>query len=488
MPAASSFEDGKFMTQHANLNLANEHLQWNPHPLDREARQEVLWNRRSESPNQPSEEHHLFQSAMYWAEFYAQRLTEYYEGRIILFAEAPGRNALDPRYWLARARFYKVEYERLKEEDYNRASRSVTPAFYQPESLDETELDCAKRYARSAAENLARFPAGKAFLDAEDHGESATDPEYWRRKEREYNTAYSALPKESALERAKRHAHTNLKKLATFPAGKRLLEAEDHGASAEDPEYWRRRERYYWNEHERLRQEFWDHWKPIQFDRSPTHEPSSYSITPETSVASAPKTRLRRSSRAKQCPTTTSIRSIGKTTQYNKEINRTQMTIASNLNSCSGTLKMKGARSRERRKRKDVYRRQGAQVVATKPKPLSSEHPLPRSLPYGLATPSSGGSRSGRLARSIGLTAVTYPAGARSKSYPQSPNAFRTPTLPKQPKARVGEHSGRKATTRLKRLRDRDSTYHGSRSASQPVDPISSRLRSSGRRLHEGSS
>ncbi len=78
--------------------------------------------------------------------------------------------------------------------------------------------------------------------------------------------------------------------------------------------------------------------------------------------------------------------------------------------------------------------------------------------------------------------------GARSKSYPQSQNAYDTPDSPEEPKTRVRERHGRKATTQLKRLRDRDGTYHGSRSASQPVDPISSRLRSSGHRLHKGAS
>ncbi len=186
MPAACSFDDGKCMTRHVNSNLVNEHLQWNPYPLDREARQEVLWNRRSASPTQPLEREQRLRYAKHWAEFYGQRLTEHHAGRVVLAAEDPGHNRMDPQYWLARADFYKAEYERLEEEDYNRASRSVTPEIYHPDMFGETELDQTEGYAENAAGRLATLPAGMALLDAEDHGESATDPEYWRRKEREY--------------------------------------------------------------------------------------------------------------------------------------------------------------------------------------------------------------------------------------------------------------------------------------------------------------
>jgi len=221
-----------------NLNLANEHLQWNPYPLDREERQDVLWNRRSESPTQPLKREQWLRLALDAAKYYAQRLARHHAGRVVLTAEEPGRNDMDPQYWLARANFYKAEYERLEEEDYNWASRSVTPEQYHPDLFGETELDQVKGYAGNAAGILATLPAGKALLESEEHRESATDPEYWRRKEKEYGAAYDALPKESAVERAKRHAYTNRKKLATFPAGKALLEAEDHGASAANPEYW----------------------------------------------------------------------------------------------------------------------------------------------------------------------------------------------------------------------------------------------------------
>ncbi|KAL9124462.1 MAG: hypothetical protein Q9217_006207, partial [Psora testacea] len=478
MPACS-FNDGKFMTQHVNLNLANEHLQWNPYPLDRDERQEVLWNRRSESPTQPLEKEQRLRLALNAAEYWAQHLAKHHTGRVILAAEEPGRNALEPQYWLARVRFYKAEYERLEEDDYNRASRSMTPAFYQPESLDETELDCVKRQARSAAENLARFPAGKAMLDAEDHGEFGTDPEYWRRKKKEYWAAYAAIPKESALERAKRHAYTNRKswphslrvwlwwKLKIMELLRWTLNIGERGGNTTGTS---------------IR----GFGKTIHFDWILSPEPSNYSTTPsEASIASTPKTRPRRSSMTKRRPTTRSIRTIRSTPQHRKETNGIQVAID----------EMKGARSTGRRKSKGAYRRQRAQVVKTKPQRLLPEHSLPQSPPNGLATPSTGDSRSrrpaaqndwDRPARSTGHKPVIQPPGARSKSYLQSQDAYDTPDSPEEPKTRARERHRRKATTRLKRLQDRDGTYHESRSVSQPVDPISSRLRSSGHRLHKG--
>ncbi len=81
-----------------------------------------------------------------------------------------------------------------------------------------------------------------------------------------------------------------------------------------------------------------------------------------------------------------------------KEMNGIQVAIASNSNLCSDIDEMKGARSTGRRKSKDAYRRRGAQVVKTKPQPLFPKHSLPQSPPNGLATPSTGDSRSRRPA------------------------------------------------------------------------------------------
>jgi len=79
-------------------------------------------------------------------------------------------------------------------------------------------------------------------------------------------------------------------------------------------------------------------------------------------------------------------------------MNGIQVAIASNSNLCSDIDEMKGARSTGRRKSKDAYRRRGAQVVKTKPQPLFPKHSLPQSPPNGLATPSTGDSRSRRPA------------------------------------------------------------------------------------------
>lgn len=48
-----------------------------------------------------------------------------------------------------------------------------------PYRVGENETQCAKRSTDSRARDLTAFPTGKALLDAEDLGDSATDPEYW---------------------------------------------------------------------------------------------------------------------------------------------------------------------------------------------------------------------------------------------------------------------------------------------------------------------
>lgn len=273
MPAASSFADGEYMTLVINLELVNEHLQWNPYPADREAVQDALWNKPSESPSQPQPKARL-ESATNCARFYARRLAEYHDGRVLLEDERPGQRAMDPQYWYARAAFYKIEADRLEEEDYNRSSRSVTPGFIHPDLFGATELEKAKGHAENAAFRLASISAGRKFLDAEKHG--ATDAEFWRSKEKVYNILYDIFPKESGLDRAQRHANINAKKLATFAEGEALLKVEDHGASASDPQYWERKEEYYQAQCDRLQQAFWDDWVNIHFGcGSPLAEESS---------------------------------------------------------------------------------------------------------------------------------------------------------------------------------------------------------------------
>ncbi|KAL9010389.1 MAG: hypothetical protein Q9173_004674 [Seirophora scorigena] len=261
MPAAASFADGDFMALGIDLNAVNEQLRWNPHSRDREAGEDVTWNDRSECLERQQDQESLLKSAIGSAECQAQRLAAHYEGRLLLQNENPHQHILNPRYWSARAAFYMAEYERLEEEEYSRRSRSVTPGYTHPDFFGESELDRAKGHAENAAFRLASLPEGKAFLDTEDHGKFSGDPEYWRQKEKEYHNQYLTLPKESALDRARRHAHTVRKKVASFSAGKALLETENHELAEPSVEFWRGMKQYYQTVHERLQADFWNRWK-----------------------------------------------------------------------------------------------------------------------------------------------------------------------------------------------------------------------------------
>ena len=50
--------------------------------------------------------------------------------------------------------------------------------------MERTKLERAKRSADLRARGLATFSAGKALLEAEEHGDSATDPGYWWNKKK----------------------------------------------------------------------------------------------------------------------------------------------------------------------------------------------------------------------------------------------------------------------------------------------------------------
>lgn len=318
-----------------DLDYVNERLLWNPYPPDREARRDALWKRRSESP--PPRRMtgiELLDSAMKRAEYFAEQLAKYHEGRVILVVEdLNGWEKKDYEYWMQRSEFYKAEGERLDNEDYNRESRSVTPEKRSIDVYGATELSKARTRARNAAGGLAVLPAGnslleadpnywldrnefrkadrdeenhnglrtpeiqpphrrgeakakgardrarsavgvhatlpavKALLEAEEQREDFTDPAYWRRRETIYRTACDVLPRESALERARRHAYTERKRLATFPAGRALLRNEDHGEFAADPKYWLNREEYYYTEYKKLERKFWDRLRLVRFNR-----------------------------------------------------------------------------------------------------------------------------------------------------------------------------------------------------------------------------
>lgn len=267
MPAACSFADGEFMAHNIDLSLVNDRLQWDPYPRNLEATQDACWERMSESPTQSTNRELLLRTAMYSAEIYSKLLVEYHEGRIILGSEDPGPNTMNPQYWFARAAFYKAENQRLQQEDYERQSRSKTPEYIYPDFLGESKLDKARGHAQNAALRLASLPEGRAFLAAEDHGESAKEPDYWLNKEEEYRVQYIALSTENPICRARLHAYTVRKQLATFPAGKALLEAEDDGHAISSARSWRSKEQDYRTAYERLKQEFWNHWKQRNTDK-----------------------------------------------------------------------------------------------------------------------------------------------------------------------------------------------------------------------------
>lgn len=252
------------MSRAVDLDHVNKYLSWNPYPTDRESEREILWARGSESPRQDSQEHQ-FRSILNRAKLYAQRLAKHHEGRTILNAENPDQNVTDSHYWPLRTAYFKAECEKLEDQERNRPSRSVTPRFIFPGLFGNTQLDQAKGHAQNAAFRLASLPAGKALLETEDHSGFETDYEYWCGKEKFYEAQYESLPKESELERAKRHANTIGKKLATFARGKELLYAEDDRFSISDLEYWQRKEENYRTEHDRLQQDFWNEWQCKHF-------------------------------------------------------------------------------------------------------------------------------------------------------------------------------------------------------------------------------
>ena len=448
---------------------------------------------------------HALEDAKKCAERYAQLLARYHGGRIILDAEDPGEHASDYSFWFARAEYYRLEHEKLQEDDYHRASRSVTPGVAYPGVPWYTELDRAKCEAGNVARMLADFPAGKALLEAEDHGnltkdgdywwslenfqkppsevvdhgDSITDPDYWWSKEKLYTAQLDAEWERTKLERAKRSADSRARDLATFPAGKALLDAEDHGDCATDPEYWWNKKEYYEAEYDKLQEEFWERWKRTHLDGGETRVESLErgESPPEALNTSRPKTRARKLSAPIE---RRSARTTRSTTQRGKGA------IASSPNLNAGINKTKDARSSERRQSKNKYRRQHTQVVERKlrsPSQACSVAPRPYN---GYATPRSDESRTRRSTIKElckGSTQqrchkVTYKVsdGERKKSYSQSQNPYVTPSSPDFFTVRARQRRKRKDVARQKRHLDGDRTYLRSSAVSQP---ISSRLRSS---------
>ncbi|KAF6232005.1 hypothetical protein HO173_009842 [Letharia columbiana] len=416
-------------------------------------------------------------------------LANYHGGRVILDAEDPGEHASGHSFWWARAEYYRLEHEKLQEDDYHRASRSVTPGVAYPGVPWYTELDRAKCEAGNVARMLADFPAGKALLEAEDHGNLTKDGDYWWSLENFQKPPPEVELQRTKLERAKRSADSRARDLATFPAGKALLDAEDHGDCVVDPGYWWNKKKYYEAEYDKLQEEFWERWKRTHLDggETPLESLECGESPPEALNASRPKTRARKSSAPRERPSARVTRS---TTQRGKETDRPLLgSTASSPNSDAGTKKTKDARSIERRQSKNKYRRQNAHVAERKPPPPSpSQACSVDQRPYnGYATPRSDESRTRRSTikelckgstqqRRHKVTDKISDGEQKKKSYSQSQNPYVTPSSPDFSTVRARQRRKRKDIARQKRRLDWDSTYLESRAVSQPT---SSRLRSS---------
>jgi hypothetical protein len=505
--AGSSFVNDRYESHFVDLDYVDRYLQWNPHPGDRALTQRFLWDAMDTIPESVQQcrreisaeaskitnvsltifekrkalEDAQLKDAKQCAGHWARRLAEYHEGRVLLDAEDPGEYATDSKYWFARAACYKAEYEKLEEEDYHRASGSVTPGVACSDMPWYTELARAKCEAGNVARLLADFPAGKALLEAEDHGssikdgeywwalenfqkpppevegheDSITDPEYWWNKKRFYSAQLKAELERTKLERAKRSADSRARDLATFPAGKTLLEAEDHRDSAMDPGYWRSKKRYYKAEYNKLEQEYWDRWKHTYLDGG--------GFPFDALNDSKPKTRARQSA-TKERRTTRSMRN---TTQRRKETDQLQLgPIASNPKRYA-SAKTRDLGSSATQESLNGYVTPNSDRPRTRQPWIRSRCKNAAQRRHKVTDPSPDG-RSGKF---------------QSQATSQSRNPYVTPSSPNfsEPKAR--QRRKYKGAVRQKRRLDADSAYHGSRAVSQPQEPISSRLRSGSRSL-----
>lgn len=147
-----------------------------------------------------------------------------------------------------RNEFCKADREE-HEEDYYDGSR--TPEIQPSHSPREAKAEAAR---------------DRAVGVHEEQGEDFNDPGYWRRKETIYRAACDVLPRESALERARRHAYIERKRLDTFLASRALLRNENHEEFATNPKYWLKREEYYYTKHRKLERKFWDRLRLVRFN------------------------------------------------------------------------------------------------------------------------------------------------------------------------------------------------------------------------------
>ncbi len=100
------------------------------------------------------------------------------------------------------------------------------------------------------------------LLAAEDSRDSPTDPEYWWNKKEYYEAEYKKIE----LERAKRSADAAARDVAYFPACQALLESENYRESAADPGYLLRKQKDYRAKYRKLKKEFWARWRNVHLD------------------------------------------------------------------------------------------------------------------------------------------------------------------------------------------------------------------------------
>lgn len=168
--------------------------------------------------------------------------------------------------------------------------------------------------------------------------------------------------------------------LAAFPAGKALLEAEDHGDSAMDPGYWWSKKKYHEAGYDKLREDFWERGKG-------TDRPQSGAIA-------------------------------------DAGINNTE-----------------DARSTERRQSKNIYRRQHTEVVERTPPSLLPACSVTQTPYNGYVTPRSDESRIRRSMIKELCKGATQQRrhkatdknsdGEQKKSYSQSQNPYVTSSSPR---------------------------------------------------------
>jgi len=179
--AGSSFVKERYESHFVDVDYVDRVLRWNPCPRPRD-NTPISSDETSESELQYRRENAL-EIAKDFAGIYAQHLAEFVDGRVLLDSEDVGEYAADPKFWRARAAYYKSEYDKLMGEE--KRWREPTSEIYYPGHWG-TELDREKASVQNAAQLLARCPTGKALLESEDYGGFATDPEHWWSKEKLY--------------------------------------------------------------------------------------------------------------------------------------------------------------------------------------------------------------------------------------------------------------------------------------------------------------